>query len=162
MAWLNSTPGSGERAASPTVFEQQREELVREIAVVSIMPAPSSTFYTNSREIEHKLICNLQQGMEQVLQNINRLNRNLESIITVRIIYPCSITLSTSFANDIQVGNEFSSVEALWSQFENFMGRPEEELEEAAQGKRTVSGESAGQGNAGTQHEGEGDSMASQ
>ncbi|KAJ5433288.1 uncharacterized protein N7458_012444 [Penicillium daleae] len=114
MAWLNSTPGSGERAASPTVFEQQREELVREIAV----------------------------GMEQVLQNTNRLNRNLESIITV--------------------GNEFSSVEALWSQFENFMGRPEEELEEAAQGKRTVSGESAGQGNAGTQHEREGDSMASQ
>jgi len=24
---------------------------------------------------------------------------------------------------DIQVGNEFSSVEALWSQFENVMGR---------------------------------------
>ncbi|KAJ5371023.1 uncharacterized protein N7496_007115 [Penicillium cataractarum] len=114
MAWINSTPGSGGRAASPTVFEQQREELVREIAV----------------------------GMEQVLQNINRLNRNLESIITV--------------------GNEFSSVEALWSQFENFMGRPEEELEEAGQGKRAVSGESEGQGNAGTQHEGEGDSMASQ
>lgn len=42
------------------------------------------------------------------------------------------------------------------------MGRPEEELEEAAQGKRTVSGESEGQGNAGTQHEGEDDSMASQ
>jgi DASH complex subunit DAD1 len=35
MAWLQSTPGSGRRAASPTVFEQQREELVREIAVVS-------------------------------------------------------------------------------------------------------------------------------
>ncbi|RMJ25526.1 DASH complex subunit Dad1 [Aspergillus sp. HF37] len=74
-----STPGSGTRATSPTVFEQQREELVREIAV----------------------------GMEGVLQNINRLNRNLESIITV--------------------GNEFGSVEALWSQFENFMGRPEGE-----------------------------------
>lgn len=25
-----------------------------------------------------------------------------------------------------QVGNEFSSVEALWSQFENFMGREDE------------------------------------
>ena len=25
--------------------------------------------------------------------------------------------------NSIQVGNEFSSVEALWSQFENFMGK---------------------------------------
>ncbi|KAF7589904.1 hypothetical protein BBP40_003522 [Aspergillus hancockii] len=67
------------RSSTPTVFEQQRQELVIEIAA----------------------------GMEEVLQNINRLNRNLESIISV--------------------GNEFSSVEALWSQFENFMGRPEEE-----------------------------------
>jgi hypothetical protein len=33
MAWANSTPGPGGRA-TPTVFEQQREELVREIAVV--------------------------------------------------------------------------------------------------------------------------------
>ncbi|GIJ86340.1 hypothetical protein Asppvi_005227 [Aspergillus pseudoviridinutans] len=71
---MSTTP----RRSTPTVFEQQRAELVREIAV----------------------------GMEQVLQNINRLNRNLESIIAV--------------------GNEFSSVEALWSQFENFMGRSEE------------------------------------
>ncbi|KAJ5200362.1 DASH complex subunit Dad1 [Penicillium cf. griseofulvum] len=95
MAWLQQTPGSGGRA-SPTVFEQQREELVREIAV----------------------------GMEQVLQNINRLNRNLESVIAV--------------------GNEFGSVEALWSQFENFMGRTEDQGEEAGNdnGKRKVSGES--------------------
>ena len=35
MAWISETPGSGRRSASPTVFEQQREELVREIAVVS-------------------------------------------------------------------------------------------------------------------------------
>jgi DASH complex subunit DAD1 len=35
-------------------------------------------------------------------------------------------------------------VEALWSQFENFMGRPEEEVEEA-QGKRHVSGENEGE-----------------
>ncbi|CAI7644889.1 unnamed protein product [Penicillium viridicatum] len=95
MAWLQQTPGSGGRAASPTVFEQQREELVREIAV----------------------------GMEQVLQNMNRLNRNLESVIAV--------------------GNEFGSVEALWSQFENFMGRAEEQGEESGNGgKRKVSEES--------------------
>jgi hypothetical protein len=42
------------------------------------------------------------------------------------------------------------------------MGRPEEELEQAARGKRTVSGESEGRGNAGTQHEGEDDSRLSQ
>ncbi|KAJ5782667.1 hypothetical protein N7457_004441 [Penicillium paradoxum] len=94
MSWLQQTPGAGARVASPTVFEQQREELVREIAV----------------------------GMEQVLQNINRLNRNLESVIAV--------------------GNEFGSVEALWSQFENFMGRAEEEAEEGGNAKRKASEES--------------------
>jgi len=44
------------------------------------------------------------------------------------------------------------------------MGRPEEELEEAGQGKRKVSGESAGHGNSGgsiKQEEG-GDSTAGQ
>lgn len=44
MAWIPETPGSGRRSASPTVFEQQREELVREIAVVStylLSPEPS-------------------------------------------------------------------------------------------------------------------------
>jgi hypothetical protein len=96
MAWINSTPGSGGRAASPTVFEQQREELVREIAVVSeTLP---NTFY--NFPIEHELIFHLRQSMEQVLQNINRLNRNLESIITVRFINLLFIALPVSFAND--------------------------------------------------------------
>lgn len=36
MAW-NQSHASGDRTASPTVFEQQREELVREIAVVSVL-----------------------------------------------------------------------------------------------------------------------------
>lgn len=36
------------------------------------------------------------------------------------------------------MGNEFGSVEALWSQFENFMGQAESE----EQGKRKVSEES--------------------
>ncbi|CAL5870880.1 uncharacterized protein PFLUO_LOCUS5121 [Penicillium psychrofluorescens] len=103
---MASTPGSGGRTASPTVFEQQRSELAREISM----------------------------GMEQVLQNINRLNRNLESVIAV--------------------GNEFGSVEALWSQFENFMGRPEGEGEEAT-GRQKASGEQEGQGESGGTHEGE-------
>lgn len=45
------------------------------------------------------------------------------------------------------------------------MGRQEEELEEASQGKRKVSGESAGHGNSGGQpkhEEDEGESMANQ
>ena len=45
MAWVNSPPGSGGRAASPTVFEQQREELVREIAMVSDKLSLSKKFH---------------------------------------------------------------------------------------------------------------------
>jgi len=40
-----------------------------------------------------------------VLANINKLNRSLEAVIAV--------------------GNEFSAVEALWSQFENVMAKDE-------------------------------------
>jgi DASH complex subunit DAD1 len=46
------------------------------------------------------------QSLEHVLQNINKLNRSLEEVIAV--------------------GNEFSPVEALWSQFENVMARDRE------------------------------------
>ncbi|KAL2131757.1 hypothetical protein VTI74DRAFT_4632 [Chaetomium olivicolor] len=62
-----------------TYFEQQREELMGEIAM----------------------------SFEHVLANINKLNRSLEAVIAV--------------------GNEFSSVEALWSQFENVMAKDPEE-----------------------------------
>lgn len=55
------------------------------------------------------------QSFEQVLANINKLNRNLEAVITV--------------------GNEFSSVEALWSTFENVMAKEEGDSDEAAEGK---------------------------
>ncbi|KAK4152896.1 DASH complex subunit Dad1-domain-containing protein [Chaetomidium leptoderma] len=62
-----------------TYFEQQREELMGEIAM----------------------------SFEHVLANINKLNRSLEAVVAV--------------------GNEFSSVEALWSQFENVMAKDPEE-----------------------------------
>jgi DASH complex subunit DAD1 len=68
-----------ESRGEKTYFEQQREVLIGEIAM----------------------------NFEQVLANINKLNRSLEAVITV--------------------GNEFSSVEALWSQFEGVMGKNEEE-----------------------------------
>ncbi|KAL0634268.1 Dolichyl-diphosphooligosaccharide-protein glycosyltransferase subunit dad1 [Maublancomyces gigas] len=60
-------------------FEQQRDELVSEIAL----------------------------SLEHVLMNMNLLNRSLEGVIAV--------------------GKEFESVEALWSQFENVMGKNPEE-----------------------------------
>lgn len=69
--------------------------------------------------------------MESVLQYINRLNRNLESIIAVRplvslVHLPGEFVLICFFFCWLtQVGNEFSSVEALWSQFENVMGAEE-------------------------------------
>ncbi|MCJ1447065.1 MAG: hypothetical protein MMC23_007574 [Stictis urceolatum] len=66
---------NGNAPAELTYFEQQREALVGEIAT----------------------------SLENVLQNINKLNRSLEGVIAV--------------------GNEFGSVEALWSQFENVMAK---------------------------------------
>ncbi|KAL1900928.1 Dolichyl-diphosphooligosaccharide-protein glycosyltransferase subunit dad1 [Sporothrix stenoceras] len=65
-------------AARKTYFEQQRELLMGEIAM----------------------------SFEQVLANINKLNRSLEAVVTV--------------------GNEFSAVEALWSQFESVMAKEPE------------------------------------
>jgi len=54
------------------------------------------------------LVGEIGDSLEQVLAQINTLNRSLEGII--------------------EIGNEFASVEALWSQFESVMGRPEEDI----------------------------------
>ena len=61
------------------------------------------------------------QSLEHVLQNINKLNRSLEEVIAV--------------------GNEFSPVEALWSQFENVMAKDPDEGQETG-----VGGEGAQEG----------------
>ncbi|KIW71286.1 hypothetical protein PV04_03469 [Phialophora macrospora] len=53
------------------------------------------------------LVGEIGESLEQVLAQINALNRSLEGII--------------------EIGNEFSSVEALWSQFETVMGRSDVE-----------------------------------
>ncbi|KAH8816246.1 DASH complex subunit Dad1-domain-containing protein [Xylogone sp. PMI_703] len=77
----NKPPGTSSIAAptssgaEKSFFEQQRELLLKDIAI----------------------------SFEHVLANINKLNRSLEGVIAV--------------------GNEFSSVEALWSQFENVMAK---------------------------------------
>ncbi|KAK5098836.1 Dolichyl-diphosphooligosaccharide-protein glycosyltransferase subunit dad1 [Lithohypha guttulata] len=49
-----------------------------------------------------ELVGQIGDSLEQVLTQINALNRSLEGII--------------------EIGNEFSQVEALWSQFEEVMG----------------------------------------
>ncbi|TLD24152.1 hypothetical protein PspLS_06507 [Pyricularia sp. CBS 133598] len=62
------------------------------------------------RELGEAALANYTQNkssFEQVLANMNKLNRSLEAVITV--------------------GNEFSAVEALWSQFENVMAKDPDE-----------------------------------
>lgn len=54
------------------------------------------------------LVGEIGDSLESVLTQVNALNRSLESII--------------------EIGNEFASVEALWSQFETVMGKTEEEV----------------------------------
>ncbi|KAK5121787.1 hypothetical protein LTR85_004662 [Meristemomyces frigidus] len=62
------------------------------------------------------LVNEVAASMENVLQNINKLNRSLEGVIAV--------------------GNEFSQVEGLWSQLENFMAKEPapEETKDAKEG----------------------------
>ncbi|KAI0403429.1 DASH complex subunit Dad1-domain-containing protein [Xylaria palmicola] len=61
------------------------------------------SYFEQQREA---LIGEIAMSFEHVLANINKLNRSLEAVVAV--------------------GNEFSSVEALWSQFENVMAKDEE------------------------------------
>jgi len=58
------------------------------------------------------LVSEIGESLEQVLAHVNALNRNLEGII--------------------EIGNEFSSVEALWSQFETVMGRDDQNAQTSA------------------------------
>jgi hypothetical protein len=64
-----------------------------------IRPFPSTT-----KGIHAHYMCSLlPQALDSTLTHLNRLNRSLESVIGI--------------------GNEFSNVEALWSQFEGVMGK---------------------------------------
>ncbi|KAL7821321.1 DASH complex subunit Dad1 domain-containing protein [Trichoderma aethiopicum] len=64
----------------------------------------SRAYFEQQREA---LVGDIAESFEHVLANINKLNRSLEAVIAV--------------------GNEFSSVEALWSQFENVMAKDDEQ-----------------------------------
>ncbi|VUC35690.1 unnamed protein product [Clonostachys rosea] len=67
------------------------------------MEPREKTYFEQQREA---LIGEIAMSFEHVLANINKLNRSLEAVIAV--------------------GNEFSSVEALWSQFENVMAKDDD------------------------------------
>lgn len=82
------------------------------------------------------------QSFEHVLANINKLNRNLEAVIAV--------------------GNEFSSVEALWSTFENVMGKEEQGESVADKGSEGAQGaEEQGEGSGDEHIEVEAEQMSS-
>ncbi|KAF4997312.1 hypothetical protein FDECE_12100 [Fusarium decemcellulare] len=78
------------------------------------MGGHEKTYFEQQREA---LIGEIAMSFEHVLANINKLNRSLEAVTAV--------------------GNEFSSVEALWSQFENVMDKEAEAEGETKQGDQT-------------------------
>ncbi|KAI7263477.1 hypothetical protein KC345_g9141 [Hortaea werneckii] len=77
------------------------------------MPASDGSYFENQRAL---------LSLENVLQNINKLNRSLEGVIAV--------------------GNEFSQVEGLWSQFENVMAKQPEPAEKQLEEQRDAGGAS--------------------
>ncbi|CAK7272485.1 Dolichyl-diphosphooligosaccharide-protein glycosyltransferase subunit dad1 [Sporothrix epigloea] len=85
-------------------------------AGASTFTAARKSFFEQQREL---LLVDISTSFEQVLANINKLNRSLEAVVTV--------------------GNEFSAVEALWSQFEGVMAK--EPDSEAAGGENGEGGE---------------------
>ncbi|KAH7156786.1 DASH complex subunit Dad1-domain-containing protein [Dactylonectria macrodidyma] len=81
-------------------FHQTPQTMASNPRSVSAMGTHEKTYFEQQREA---LIGEIAMSFEHVLANINKLNRSLEAVIAV--------------------GNEFSSVEALWSQFESVMDK---------------------------------------
>ncbi|CAP71035.1 uncharacterized protein PODANS_6_4060 [Podospora anserina S mat+] len=93
------------------------------------------TYFELQRE---ELVSEIAMSFEHVLANINKLNRSLEAVIAV--------------------GNEFSSVEALWSTFENVMAKEEEEEGDGQEGHDEGHDEAEEEGGdemEGVEHEGD-------
>ncbi|TVY50515.1 DASH complex subunit DAD1, partial [Lachnellula cervina] len=78
--------------------------------------APATAEKSYFEQQREALLQEIGVSFEHVLANINKLNRSMEGVIAV--------------------GNEFSSVEALWSQFENVMAKdPDAEGEAHGEGE---------------------------
>ncbi|CAG7557263.1 unnamed protein product [Fusarium equiseti] len=102
----------------------------------SAMGGHEKTYFEQQREAligEIAMAIN-PQSFEHVLANINKLNRSLEAVTAV--------------------GNEFSSVEALWSQFENVMGKDEKAEGETEQANQTEQPDETMEGDTTVKHEG--------
>ncbi|CAF3602632.1 hypothetical protein SNK03_000409 [Fusarium graminearum] len=96
----------------------------------SAMGGHDKTYFEQQREA---LLGEIAMSFEHVLANINKLNRSLEAVTAV--------------------GNEFSSVEALWSQFENVMGKDEKAEGEAGQADQTERHDETMEGETTVKHE---------
>ncbi|THW71799.1 hypothetical protein D6D19_07072 [Aureobasidium pullulans] len=80
-------------------------------------PQPEKTYFEQQREL---VLQDVATNLEQVLQNMNTLNRSLESVIAV--------------------GNEFGQVEGLWSMFENVMAQQQQSNNAQEEEGQTQSG----------------------
>ncbi|KAI9774001.1 MAG: hypothetical protein M1839_001953 [Geoglossum umbratile] len=105
---------AGGQAGEKSYFEQQRDALVSEIALVT-----QTRLFPRVLNARIGLIRS-PQSLEHVLMNINKLNRNLEGVLAV--------------------GKEFDSVEALWSQFEGVMAK-DGDAEGGAEGGEDAEGD---------------------
>ncbi|MCJ1256932.1 hypothetical protein MMC24_004757 [Lignoscripta atroalba] len=85
-------------------------------------PSPEKSYFEQQRDA---LVGEIAVSLEHVLQNMNKLNRSLEGVIAV--------------------GNEFGSVEALWSQFENVMAKDLEAESEAKEGEQEEEADEVGE-----------------
>ncbi|GKT98224.1 dash complex subunit dad1 [Fusarium langsethiae] len=97
----------------------------------SAMGGHEKTYFEQQREA---LLGEIAMSFEHVLANINKLNRSLEAVTAV--------------------GNEFSSVEALWSQFENVMGKDDKAEGETGQADQTGKHDETMEGDTKVKHEG--------
>ncbi|KAI4853447.1 hypothetical protein E4T44_00834 [Aureobasidium sp. EXF-8845] len=81
------------------------------------------TYFEQQREL---VLQDVATNLEQVLQNMNTLNRSLESVIAV--------------------GNEFGQVEGLWSMFENVMAQQQSSQPHEEDGQTHTGAQEKGQG----------------
>ncbi|THX72631.1 hypothetical protein D6D04_08978 [Aureobasidium pullulans] len=102
-------------------------------------PQPEKTYFEQQREL---VLQDVATNLEQVLQNMNTLNRSLESVIAVCVPRfpllgypnarpqparrPYAARVDLQLRKEQRVGNEFGQVEGLWSMFENVMAQQQQ------------------------------------
>lgn len=95
---------ASQQTPEKTPFEKQRDILIGQITQV-IIP--------------RRFLSDIFQSMEQIITNMNLLNRSIEGIIAV--ILPMAFLSLTS----VKVGKEFESVSTLWRSFHEVLAKGE-------------------------------------